>query len=134
MSAFANAKWIFAGDAAPIVDRYYDYRQSFSVSGSSTLLHISAHTNYAVYVNGVFVKDMLWSDFTADISGFVKSGETARISVEVVVGNRNLFGPHYTFQGESYECSPAIFAPHGKYTPNWWRDDRICFVKAGLGE
>ncbi len=99
---------------------------------------ISINKPYAalskLYVNGVFVKDMLWSDFTADISGFVKSGETARISVEVVVGNRNLFGPHYTFQGESYECSPAIFAPHGKYTPNWWRDDRICFVKAGLGE
>ena len=87
-----------------------------------------------VYVNGEFVKDLLWSDFTADISKFVKPGEEAKISVEVIIGNRNLLGPHYSPQGESYGCNPSQFSPHGRYVPQWWRDDRICFVKTGLGE
>ena len=93
MSVFSNAKWIFAGDAAPIVDRYYDYRQSFSVSGSSTLLYISAHTNYAVYVNGVFVDCGQLPDMpgrlvydTLDISRFVHPGENLLEVTQHVTG------------------------------------------------
>jgi len=87
-----------------------------------------------LYVNGKFVKDMLWSDFTADISEFVKAGEDAKIAVEVIIGNRNLLGPHYAPDGETYCCNPSKFSPKGRYVPKWWRDDRICFVKTGLGE
>ncbi len=86
-----------------------------------------------VYVNGQFVKTLLWSDYEADVSKFVEPGETAQITLELVIGNRNLLGPHHNPQGESYGVSPSSFAPHGNYTPSGWRE-RYCFVKAGIGE
>lgn len=87
-----------------------------------------------LYVNGKYVKTMLWSDYTADITDYVEPGKIAKISIEVTVGNRNLLGPHYTPKGETYQTSPRTFSPAGSYTPDKWRGERYCFVKAGLGE
>ncbi len=86
-----------------------------------------------VYVDDQLVKTLLWSDYEADISGFVKPGKEAKITLELVIGNRNLMGPHHHPQGECYGVGPGHFSPHGVYTPNAWRD-RYCFVKAGLFE
>ena len=86
-----------------------------------------------LYVNGQFVKSLLWSDYRADISDYVASGETATIGFEIVVSNRNLMGPHHNPQGESYGISPSSFSPHGNYSPSSWRE-RYCFVKTGMGE
>ena len=93
MSVFANAKWIFAGDTEPVVDRYYDYRQIFSVSGDTAVLYISAHTNYAVYVNGKFVDCGQLPDMpgrlvydTLDISEFVGPGENRLEITQYVAG------------------------------------------------
>lgn len=88
-----------------------------------------------VYVNGKPVKSMLWSDYTADISDYVESGEMAKIAVEVIVSNRNLLGPHYIGIGESYTASPRAFTSEVyANNPSMWRGDRYCFVKTGLGE
>jgi len=86
-----------------------------------------------LYVNGKFVKSLLWSEYRADITDYVESGEVAEIGFEVVIGNRNLMGPHHNPQGESYGISPYSFSPHGNYSPSSWRE-RYCFVKAGMGE
>lgn len=86
-----------------------------------------------VYVNGRFVKSLLWSDYVADISDFVKSGETAKITLELVVSNRNLMGPHHNPDVETYGIHPGSFSPHGNYTPSGWRE-RYSFVKIGIGE
>ncbi len=86
-----------------------------------------------VYVDGKFVKTLLWSDYEADITDFVKPGKEIKLTLELVIGNRNLMGPHHNPQGESYSVSPGSFSPHGNYSPNSWRE-RYCFVKAGLGE
>lgn len=93
MTVFSDAKWIFAVDAEPVVDRYYDYRQNFAVSGDKTLLYISAHTNYAVYVNGQFVDCGQLPDMpgrlvydTLDISAFVKPGENLLEITQYVTG------------------------------------------------
>lgn len=86
-----------------------------------------------VYVNDRYVKTLMWSDYSADISDFVKPGKMAKITLELVIGNRNLLGPHHNPQGESYGVGPGSFSPHGNYTQSSWRE-RYCFVKAGIGE
>lgn len=86
-----------------------------------------------VYVDNQFVKTLLWSDYEADVSDFVKPGSDARITLELVIPNRNLMGPHHNPQGEPYGISPGSFSPHLNYSLSSWRE-RYCFVKAGLGE
>lgn len=86
-----------------------------------------------VYVDDKFVKTLLWSDYEADISDYVKPGNDAKITIELVIPNRNLMGPHHNPQGEPYGIGPGSFSPHGNYSPSSWRE-RYCFVKAGLGE
>lgn len=86
-----------------------------------------------VYVDDKPVKTLLWSDYEADITDFVKPGKEAKITIELVIPNRNLMGPHHNPAGEPYGIGPYSFSPRGNYTPNGWRE-RYCFVKAGLGE
>lgn len=86
-----------------------------------------------VYVNNKFVKALLWSDYEADISEHIKPGKEIKLTIELVIGNRNLMGPHHNPEGESYGVSPGSFSPHGNYSLSSWRE-RYCFVKAGLGE
>ncbi len=86
-----------------------------------------------LYVNDKYVKTFMWADYYADITKFVEPGSTAKITIEPIIGNRNLLGPHHNPQGESYAVSPHSFSPHGNYSPSSWRD-RWCFVKIGIGE
>ncbi len=86
-----------------------------------------------VYVNDVFAGEMIWGDHEVDISGLVKSGETAKITLELIISNRNILGPHHFPQGEHYWISPWHFSPHGRYDEDSWRE-RYCFLKEGIGE
>lgn len=86
-----------------------------------------------VYVNGKFVKSLLWADYKADITDYVKPGETAEISVEAIIGNRNLLGPHHFAQAETYETNPNTFEATFATAPGHYLK-RYAFVKSGLGE
>ncbi len=86
-----------------------------------------------VYVNDKLAGTMLWSDYEVDISSLVEPGKVAKVTLELIIPNRNLMGPHHNPGGEPYGISPGSFSPHGNYSPSSWRE-RYCFVKAGLGE
>lgn len=92
MSVFKEACWIMANDPAPQVDSYYDYVETFTAQGQVTL-YISAHTNYAVYVNGQFVDCGQLPDYadrviydTLDLTNFVTEGENKLVVTQYVVG------------------------------------------------
>lgn len=62
MDRFSHAEWIFVdGVATPVVNRYFDYRTTLTAPRGKATLYISAHSQYAVYVNGVFVD---WGQYT----------------------------------------------------------------------
>lgn len=95
MSVFENAKWIMAANAPEQpVDSYYDYWTVFSVSGDIPVtLYISAHSHYAVYVNGEFVDCGQLPDTenrqiydTLDISAFVQPGQNTLFITQQVIG------------------------------------------------
>lgn len=93
MSVFEKAKWIMARDAQNPVDSYFDYKQAFTAKSGPVTLHISAHTNYAVYVNGQFVDCGQLPDYatrqiydTLDISAFVHEGENLLQITQYVTG------------------------------------------------
>ncbi len=83
-----------------------------------------------LYVNGRHVKTMMWADYEAEVTDFVKDGENL-IEVELVVSNRNLLGPHHHPAGEVYYVAPSSFAPHGDFSCESWRSS-YCFVSEGL--
>ncbi|MCI8388477.1 MAG: hypothetical protein HFE63_08455 [Clostridiales bacterium] len=86
-----------------------------------------------LYVNGKYVKTLMWADYYAEISDFVKPGKEAKITIELIIGNRNLLGPHHNPDCEPYGVAPNSFSPHGNYSPSSWRD-RYSFVKVGINE
>lgn len=60
---FEQAKWIWSKDTAS-TDCYTEFYQACELDGESTvLLRISADSNYAVYVNGVYVDSGQYADF-----------------------------------------------------------------------
>ena len=61
-----------------------------------------------VYVNGSKVKDFCWAPYRADVTDLVREGENT-IRVEITNSCRNLFGPHYSREGESYAVGPMGF-------------------------
>ena len=67
-----------------------------------------------VSVNGVKGKDFCWAPYSADISPFLHPGAN-EISLELTNSCRNLFGPHYSKEGESYAVGPNSF---GKEVPH----------------
>lgn len=84
-----------------------------------------------LYVNDQWVTDFLWADYTADLANYIKPGQANKISLELVISNRNLLGPHHHPDGECYGVTPHSFGPNGNYSIRNWRD-RYCFVKAGI--
>ena len=71
--------------------------------------------------------------FAVDVTGHLRDGENT-VELELLTGNRNLFGPHHRVIGESYLVGPATFTDG----PDWeggdgpfWRDD-YCFVTTGI--
>lgn len=110
--------------------------QEFEISAKPTnRLYLRFPKPYAVlvkiYVNDKFVKILPWAEYAADITDSLKVG-TNKLTVELITGNRNLFGPHHRPEGESYVVTPNSFGPNGNYSPSNWRD-RYCFVKTGFG-
>ncbi len=83
-----------------------------------------------LYINGIFVRNLLWADYETDISSYVLPGQKNKISLELIIGNRNLLGPHHHPDGECYGVAPHSFGPNGNFSLQNWRE-RYCFVKAG---
>lgn len=92
---FKRAKWIFAKcHDEKVEDQYFDYQQSFSVTGEGpVLLRVSAHSNYALWVNGSFSDCGQLPDYdsrqifdTLDITKLVKPGENTLLLTQYVAG------------------------------------------------
>ena len=90
-----QAKWIFVKEpAGEIHDKYYDYKTTFfAEAGKQVIVHISAHSNYALWVNGQFadcgqLPDYEWRQVydTLDISHLVKPGENLLEITQYVSG------------------------------------------------
>ena len=83
MNYFCNAEWIFAaGITGPIRDRYFIYQTKLIAPTGKATLYISAHSQYAVYLNGTFVDCGQYDDYehhqvydTLDLSPYLHSGE-----------------------------------------------------------
>ena len=70
-----------------------------------------------VTVNGEKVRDFCWAPYAADITPFLRPGEN-EIALELTNSCRNLFGPHYSREGESYAVSPNSYGqevPHKQF-------------------
>lgn len=90
-----TAKWIFVADPqGEVHDKYFDYESEFSVSGEeAVLLHISAHSNYAAWVNGQFADCGQLPDYesrqiydTLDVTALVKPGKNSLKITQYVAG------------------------------------------------
>ncbi|MBO5070571.1 MAG: hypothetical protein J6C37_09450 [Roseburia sp.] len=91
-SIFENAEWIFADcKGADICNRYFEYQTEFEANPAiPTMLYISAHSQYVVYINGCFVGCGQYDDYedyqvydTIDITAYIKKQ------------NNNLYIGHY---------------------------------------
>ncbi len=89
------AKWIFVKyPTQQIEDKYYDYRSTFTLeSEESVWFYISAHSNYALWINGQFVDcgqfpDYEWRQMydTLDITPYVRAGENIIEITQYVAG------------------------------------------------
>ena len=76
---FNKGKWIYA-DCECIADQYTEYIDSFASDGKDTFLHISADSDYTVWVNGTYVASNQYGDFehykiydTVDITPYLRS-------------------------------------------------------------
>lgn len=88
-----------------------------------------------VYMNGRLVKSLAWAPYEADVTDYADDGEN-RISIELISGNRNLFGPHHHVLGELHSVYPGSF-----WKKKSWGDfelngdkwlDRYCFISFGI--
>ena len=119
MSVLEQAKWIFADAKGEIVDRYFEYQKNFYVEQiADAKLYISAHSQYAVYLNGTFVDCGQYADYedwkvydTLAITPYLKEGanellvqqyvkgmdcaterkQTPAVIFAVILGNQTLF-------------------------------------------
>ena len=76
---FKKGKWIYA-DLECSADQYTDYIDTFEAKGDVTQLHISADTDYTVWINGVFAASNQYGDFehykiydTVDVTPYLNS-------------------------------------------------------------
>lgn len=78
---FQHAKWIFVDcDTEEICDRYFEYQTHFQATPkNTTTLYISAHSQYVVSINGIFVESGQYDDYedyqvydTVDITPYLK--------------------------------------------------------------
>ena len=92
---FEKANWIFAKNSTEEVhEKYYDYEMTFSVQqGQKVQLYISAHSNYALWINGQFADCGQLPDYesrqiydTLDITHLVKPGENLLEITQYVAG------------------------------------------------
>lgn len=114
-SIFSNAQWIFVPDTMlPVRDRYFEYSSEFTLEYSgSTVLYLSAYSQYAVFVNDCFVdwgqmagyEDLQFYD-TLDLSTFVKPGQNTLLIRQYVCGE--------DFSTEHRQIPGVIFALYNR--------------------
>lgn len=80
-----------------------------------------------INVNGEKGKLLSWGTFEDDITSRLREKDNV-ISAELMIGNRNLLGPHHCREGEDAGPGPESFWPA---EPSKWKK-RYRFVKAGL--
>jgi len=138
MSAvFSNSKWIFAMESTEkIVDSYFDYKTVFCRNDNAAVtMRISAHTNYAVYLNDKFVDCGQLQDYesrqiydTLDLTPYAVEGENRLLITQYVMGEdfptSRAATPGIIFEvcvGDNLilNSSPDILSGHKKkYLPN----------------
>lgn len=94
-----NAKWIWKKDFAG-KDLYCDFYDCFTYEGGKVTVQISADSNYALYVNGVFAESGQYADFPhykvydeVDITRFCREGKNHIAIVATHCG-----GDFFTYQ------------------------------------
>ena len=92
---YDSANWIFVKNPTQeLHEKYYDYQTTFTVDKEQkVLVYISAHSNYALWINGQFADCGQLPDYetrqiydTLDISAFVKTGENLLQITQYVAG------------------------------------------------
>ncbi len=92
---YDRVNWIFVRQPTEeIEDKYYDYKTVFTAQpGQRVLIYISAHSNYALWVNGQFADCGQLQDYesrqiydTLDVSHLVQAGENSLEITQYVVG------------------------------------------------
>jgi hypothetical protein len=86
-----------------------------------------------VYVDGEFVKTLMFDDF-ADLSRYA-DGKAHTIKLIVYASNRNIYGPHHLFLSEPMSVSPYSFDMTGAWDDDYnCRDykERYAFVKLSI--
>ena len=68
-------------------------------------------------MNGRLVKCLLWEN-ACDLTAYVTEGENT-LGLEIVTGNKNLFGPHHLEQTDLLYVSPDSFQPGGGYQKDY---------------
>lgn len=94
MDKFKKARWIFADVTGEVMDRYFEYRTTFEVTDMThAMCYISAHSQYALYVNGQFVNCGQYDDYEdrkvydkLDITEFLVLGENELYVEQYVCG------------------------------------------------
>ena len=82
-----NASWIWTGKQQEEVNQYVEFRHEFqlnAVQDNNYNIYISVDTDYAVWLNGIFVACGQYSDYpynkvydVLDVKSFLKSGKNA---------------------------------------------------------
>jgi len=108
---FDHAEWIMTEiKETELCDRYFEYRDVFIADPEKTTkLYISTHSQYAVYVNGIFVDCGQYDDYedyqiydTLDITRYLKSGEN-ELYIGHYVGGRDFATRRKQIPGIIYE-------------------------------
>ena len=94
MEHFRDAQWIFTdGVSIPVVDRYFSYKAMLTAPTRKATLYISAHSQYAVYLNGNFVNCGQYDDYesyqvydTLDLTDYLQAGDNELLIVQYVCG------------------------------------------------
>ena len=89
---FENAEWIIADvQENEMCDIYFEYIDSFFANATGTTkLYISAHSQYAVYINDIFVNCGQYDDYE-DYQVY----DTLDVTQHLQVGKNELYIGHY---------------------------------------
>ncbi|MBQ8731698.1 MAG: hypothetical protein IJY82_02580 [Oscillospiraceae bacterium] len=94
MEHFCNAQWIFCDAVSgPVVDRYFAYECCLNAPSGKAALYISAHSQYAVFLNGAFVNCGQYDDYedyqvydTLELDEYLQPGENELKIIQYVCG------------------------------------------------
>ena len=98
--------WFFAGKIS--LTQTVRVEKQKNVQYLLSLRHLNAPAA-VVYVNGQFAGKLIFAPFELNITEQLQSGEN-EVTIQLLSGNRNLFGPHHKPMGESYFVGPSTFS------------------------